>query len=693
MPSTVQKYTDQLKKLKENAAQYFENAPTPEQLELFLTELKSVQDANSLGQITGTAKEAYDDLFATLKGPKEETAIHKEVKKRAIDAFVNMEGNLSNNAAYAAGYFSKLYELISNEERIKEERTEYARKNAAEEKYNQEMRSAIKAGNQEALNRAKEARETNGFTEIRNQLKNEGYEKGKFFKSCTDVFQYLADNKKKENKTEEEQAQFNRIGRMMKSHLFVPYMKIVHNIQKDKEAILYYDVDLQESMKQLKKSEEMAERAKEAAKKAEKERNAADFAKHRDEHVADIKDKFSQYTQIMNRLKELSEGRKTGYFDVMQGRGTSLSDNRWDNEKYKEKCLYDAITDQYDKKVQSVLEKVDEYIQHKERQLFKGKIGKQRLDVARELKTVLTQMQTSMNEFKTYRREHPQELGALMDQLQEAKKKPSQKIVNMDQMQEAQKNPSQKVINKVAAAAPFQLSRKLKMPALKPIEKQNVPAVKKVETNQKKANTKRRNSISAAPKRIRSNSVALKSPGIQKTAFKNADKKKLAAHKTASVKRPVQKKTAALQKQTGVKKAEVPRKQTGVKKAAVPQKQNGVKKAAASQKSTGVKQAKKPAGKPKQTKEQKEHISFMKLRQEATLTQEEKKYHPKEAGELRTSLNLSKSDLNRNREQIKAEMKIVKEEVAKHRPKEAEDSKMNRKMKLDPPELKPGRKL
>ncbi len=664
MPSTVQKYTDQLKKLKENAAQYFENAPTPEQLELFLTELKSVQDANSLGQITGTAKEAYDDLFATLKGPKEETAIHKEVKKRAIDTFANMEGNLSNDAAYAAGYYSKLYELISNEERIKEERTEYARKNAAEEKYNQEMRSAIKAGNQEALDRAKAARETNGFTEIRNQLKNEGYEKGKLFKSCTDVFQYLADNKKKENKTEEEQAQFNRIDRMMKSHLFVPYMKIVHNIQKDKEAILYYDVDLQESMKQLKKSEEMAEQAKEAAKKEEKERNVADFAKHRDEHVADIKAKFSQYTQIMTRLKELSEGRKTGYFDVMQGRGTSLSDNRWDNEKYKEKCLYDAITDQYDKKVQSVLEKVDEYIQHKERQLFKGKIGKQRLDVARELKTVLMQMQTSMNDFKTYRREHPQELGALMDQIQEAKKKPAQKIMN-----------------KVAAAAPFQLSRNPKVTDLKPVEKQDVPAVKKVATNQKKANTKRRNSISAAPKRIRSNSAALKSPGIQKAAFKNADKKKLVAHKTASVKRPVQKKTAALQKQTGVKKAAETRKQTGVKKAA------------ASQKSTGVKQAKKPAGKPKQTKEQKEHISFMKLRQEATLTQEEKKYHPKEAGELRTSLNLSKSDLNRNREQIKAEMKIVKEEVAKHRPKEAEDSKMNRKMKLDPPELKPGRKL
>ncbi len=664
MPSTVQKYTDQLKKLKENAAQYFENAPTPEQLEQFLTELKSVQDANSLGQITGTAKEAYDDLFATLKGPKEETAIHKEVKKRAIDAFTKMEGNLSNDAAYAAGYYSKLYELISNEERIKEERTEYARKNAAEDKYNQEMRSAIKAGDQNALDRAKAARETNGFTEIRNQLKNEGYEKGKFFKSCTDVFQYLADNKKKENKTEEEQAKFNRIGRIMKSHLFVPYMKIVHNIQKDKEAILYYDVDLQESMKQLKKSEEMAEQAKEAAKKAEKERNAADFAKHRDEHVADIKAKFSQYTQIMTRLKELSEGKKTGYFDVMQGRGTSLSDNRWDNEKYKEKCLYDAITNQYDKKVQSVLEKVDEYIQHKERQLFKGKIGKQRLDVARELKTVLTQMQTSMNDFKTYRREHPQELGALMDQIQEAKKKPAQKIMN-----------------KVAAAAPFQLSRNPKVTDLKPVEKQDVPAVKKVATNQKKANTKRRNSISAAPKRIRSNSAALKSPRIQKAAFKNADKKKLAAHKTASVKRPVQKKTAALQKQTGVKKAAVPRKQTGVKKAA------------ASQKSTGVKQAKKPAGKPKQTKEQKEHISFMKLRQEATLTQEEKKYHPKEAGELRTSLNLSKSDLNRNREQIKAEMKIVKEEVAKHRPKEAEDSKMNRKMKLDPPELKPGRKL
>lgn len=676
MPSKVQKYTDQLKKLKENAAQYFENAPTPEQLELFLTELKSVQDANSLGQITGTAKEAYDDLFATLKGPKEETAIHKEVKKRAIDAFTKMEGNLSNDAAYAAGYFSKLYELISNEERIKEERTEYARKNAAEEKYNQEMRSAIKAGNQEALDRAKAARETNGFTEIRNQLKNEGYEKGKFFKSCTDVFQYLADNKKKENKTEEEQAKFNRIDRIMKSHLFVPYMKIVHNIKKDKEAILYYDVDLQESMKQLKKSEEMAERAKEEAKKAEKERNAADFAKRRDEHVADIKAKFSQYTQIMTRLKELSEGRKTEYFDVMQDRGTSLSDNRWDNEKYKEKCLYDAITDQYDKKVQSVLEKVDEYIQHKERQLFKGKVGKQRLDVARELKTVLTQMQTSMNDFKTYRREHPQELGALMDQIQEAKKKPDQKIMN-----------------KVAAAAPFQLSRNPKVPALKPAEKQEVPAVKKMATNQKKANTKRRNSISAAPQRIRSNSVALKSPGIQKAAFKNADKKKLAAHKTASVKRPVQKKTATLQKQTGVKKAAETRKQTGVKKAAVPKKQTGVKKAAASQKSTGVKQAKKPAGKQKQTKEQKEHISFMKLRQEATLTQEEKKYHPKEAGELRTSLNLSKSDLNRNREQIKAEMKTVKEEVAKHRPKEAEDSKMNRKMKLDPPELKPGRKL
>ncbi len=424
---------------------------------------------------------------------------------------------------------------------------------------------------------------------------------------------------------------------MKKSHLFVPYMKIVDNIHKDKEAILYSDATLQESMEHLKASEEMIKRVKKAAKNAAKEKNAADFVKHRDEHAADIKDKFNRYIQIMDQLNELSAGRKTGYFDTMQERGSSLYNNRWDNEKYKETCLYDAITGQYDKRVQDVLESVDEYIQHKERQFFKGKIGKQRLDAARELKTVLTEMQTSMENFKNYRREHPQELGTLMDQMQEAKKAPSQKSMNKAAVAAL----SQKIMNKVAAAAPFQLSRKPKIPALKLTEKQNVPAVKKAVTNQKNTNTKRRNSISAAPKRTRSNSVALKSPGIQKAEFKNADKKKLAAYKEASVKRPVKKKAAA------------------------PQKQTGVKKAAASRKQTSVKKAKKPAGKLKQTKAQKaasdrkakEHISFMKLRQEATLTKEDVKYHPKEAVELRSNLNLSKSDLYKNREKMKVEMK------------------------------------
>ncbi len=663
MPKKVQ-YTEQLKKLKETAIQYFGNNPTPEQMDQFLEELQSVQNANSIGFLTGADKEAYNDLVTTLKEPHDETAIHKAIKKRAIDAFTNMNGDLSSDAALEASRYSKLYEFISNEKRLKEERIEYERKNAAEGKYNQEIRSAIKAGSQEALDQAKAAREANGFTEIRNQLKNEGYGKGKIFKSCTDVFLYLGYNRKKENKTAEEQAQFNRIDRMKKSHLFVPYMKIVDNIHNDKEAILYSDATLQESMERLKESEEMIKRAKEAVKKEEKERKAADFAKHRDEHAADINAKFSRYIQIMDQLKELSAGRSTEYFNTMRDRGTTLYQNRWNDEKYKETCLYDTITDKYDKQIQNVLEKVDEYIQHKERQFFKGKIGKQRLDAARELKTVLTEMQTSMQNFKTYRKEHPQELGTLMDQMQEAKKIPSQKSMN----KAAVAAPSQKIMNKVAAAAPFQLSRKPKIPALKLTEKQNVPAVKKAVTNQKSTNTKRKNSISAAPKRIRSNSVALKSPGIQKAEFKNSDKKKLAAHKAASVKRPVKKKAAA------------------------PQKQTGVKKAAASRKQTGVKKAKKPAGKLKQTKAQKaasdrkakEHISFMKLRQEATLTKEDVKYHPKEAVELRSNLNLSKSDLDKNREKMKA----VKEEVAKHRLKEAEDLKRNKKLKLDPPEMK-----
>ncbi len=489
MPN-VYEYVNKLKQMKDIAISCFDGHATHGQVKLFVDTLKSMKEANELGMLTGQAQEAYTDLIETLKAQQDETDIQREIKERAMNAFTNMAGNLNSDAAFDAGNYSEMYELVSNKERIRKERTEYEQKRWAEDQFNNEMRNAIKAHDPKALDQALREREQYGFTEIRNQFKKDGYEQGKVFKSCTEVLQYSIENKKKENKTEEEQAKYDRIEGLRKSHLFIPYMKVVYDISKDKEKILYNDESLQKAKDH-------------SLQTSEKKIDTTDIVKHRDEHAADIKEKFKQFDEISARLNSLYAGKKTDKFKEMVHQMDLFNLKKLDNEMYKENCLNDGMMDRYQKAMKDLTEKVDVYIQHKQRQIFPGKLGKDRLAAAKEMKALLTGMQTSMQKFKKYSSQHPQERYTLMSQMMQERK--------AKELEAAAKE--QKTIEN-AVAAPG-----------KPVQ-----APEKQDANQN-LKSEKRNSVAAAPtqtRRSRSNSMVQKSPVIKKGAFTEEDRKLLA---------------------------------------------------------------------------------------------------------------------------------------------------------------------
>ncbi len=558
MPRNIVEDTEKLQKLKNTAVACLTGAATPVQMDLFLDELKTMKTAYDLEELTGPSKTAYEELLETLRAPEAETELHKEIKKRAMNAFSNMAGKLDSDAAFDAGYYSDLYELVSNEDRIKAERTGYVQKKWAEDQCNQDLRKAIEAYDQEALDQAKRDREENGYTEVRNQLREEGFEKGKLFQSCTEVLKYLAENRKKADKTEYERDKLARIEDLRNSHLFVPYMKVVYDINKDKDKILYDDKNMQEALEQSKK-------AAEQAKRAEKEEKTADFIKHRDEHVTDVMKQFRDFEVLKVRLRVLDTGKKSDLFDQMLGQIKKFDDAKkrggWDNqESYKKDCLYENRYVHYRNQFKDIMPKLDDYIHNQQRRFFRGRLGKQRLEAAQQMRDLLEQMSEGMKSFKDYRDAHKVELIAVME--------------DMDLNAKAVKttNVLHKLYKEPEAPA--------MQPALQPAARQDVPGVKKMvapRTFQKATfrldklykpmekedrkpaapSRKRSNSISYFPahhaKRARSKSVVLQSPGLKKTEWKHADQKKLEAHKTASVK----KKTAPVSRKSGVKKAGV----------------------------------------------------------------------------------------------------------------------------------------
>lgn len=506
------------------------------QIEQFVDDLRSMKKAYDLGELTGAAKTSYEDLMETLKAPENETVLHKKIKERAMDAFTKMAGDLDSEAAVDADDYSALYKSVSNENRINRERTGYEQKRLAEDQYNSEMRRAIKVHDRVALEQAKREREESGFAEVRKQIRDDGYEQGKLFQSCTEVLKYLAENKKTDDKTEAERNKFKRIEKLRQSHLFLPYMGVVYDINKDKEKIIYEDKNMQDALKQ--------------SKQEEKEKKVADFIKNRDEHVDYIMRKFQEYEVLKTRLIVLNNEKKPDRFSEMIGQIKKFDEAKnklkWDDpESYKNDCLYDKKLNYAGDQFKAVLPKLEDYINHQQRKFFlgkffQGKLGKERLERAKQMRKTLNKMSTEMVGFKGYRDARKEELYEVMS------------------------NPKKPEI-------------KQNVPALKPAEKQNMPYVKKVT----KPKTLLKNTFTlhklekpmkkeiqkpAVPFRKRSNSLSA-SPAMKKAEFKNANQKKLNAYKAPSKKQPAKKKTASVLKKTGLKKTGL--KKTGIKKTGI----------------------------------------------------------------------------------------------------------------------------
>ncbi len=410
MPRSVAEYIVKLQNMKKNVASYFNGPVTNVQLDMFLDDLRSMKEAHDAGYLEGPAENSYEDLIQELKTPNNETAIHQEIKKRAINAFTNMAGDLTCDAAFDADYYSSLYELISNDEKLREERTEYEQKKWAEDQYNNEMRNAFKNHDRNALDEAKTARDAEGFTDVRNQFINEGYEQGKLFNSCNKISNYIVENKNKGNKTDEEKYRFERIERMSSSHLFLPFMKVANDINKDKEKTLYNENVMKAAMEQ-------AIKAAEQKQQAEREKKVADFKNARDTHIDNIQNQFKQFNKIRDRLGELNTGKSTKMFDQMFQQMDIFNTLRWDQDNYKESCLSKDLPTHYSEYIKKMMEKVDDYIKYKQKQFFPGKLGKQRLQAARDMKALLTEMQNEMNHFNDYRSEHTDEADALKVQM------------------------------------------------------------------------------------------------------------------------------------------------------------------------------------------------------------------------------------------------------------------------------------
>lgn len=500
MPN-VNNYTEKLQKLKNTAIEYLKGNPSDIQVDLFLDELKSMREADELGFFTENEKKSYEDLIETLKAPQNETPIHKYIKNSARTAFALMAGDMKSKYISNVCYYSELYNFLSNGEKLREEHTEYVQKMWAEDQCNDEIRNAFKANDQDAMDLAIIDREKNGFSLIRKQFKQVGYEESGIFKSCLGVLKYSEEIVKKENKTEIEK----KIEQLRNSNLFIPYIKVASEINKDREKILYNDDRIKEAMNredQVKQAKQTKQAEQAARLEAENRKKTADFAKHRDEHADGIIEQFKQFETVEKRIRnELNSGKKTEVFKEMYKQMLTFGAYTMDGESYKRGCLAGENLDRYNKQIEELNKKVDAYIKHKQRQFFPGKLGKARLNAAKEMKALLTSMQSSIKNFKKYSNDHPQERDRLIKEDKEAANAVTNAIAGPYKLFKEEKRPEVENTVTNAVAEPYKLFKEEKQP-----EKE--PEIAQV-------------------KRSRRNSISFKNPRIKSADFINAEKKKL----------------------------------------------------------------------------------------------------------------------------------------------------------------------
>ena len=392
------------------AADYFQNV---------LSFVKNENDRNALNE---DEKLRYKELVHELRH-MDIDVVRKEIKERAMCSLQCIGGDLTDdfnsyNIQEAIRY-SDLHNLLTDEQSISREKMNYEVKKAQEKKMNAEIRDAIDRGDQRALNELKEERKTSGFVDVRNQLQEEGFEDGATFRSCSAVLKEIKELKQKENRTPDEEARYERDRYLRNSNLFVSHMLITRDMNKNPERDLYVEEKMQESL--------------DNSKKRLKENKIHAFEQYRDEHAAQMAGKFERFGQLLQKAQTSYTKKETANFGNVMKTLNSINAYNW-NENYGKNSIYEAHQNIYNKGLERALDTLDTYIQGKQKPRFPfmmGRVANERLDEAKEMRTLLAEIQNDMKAFRSYIEEHTMETAALMERA-DPKKKPVAQMQTME---------------------------------------------------------------------------------------------------------------------------------------------------------------------------------------------------------------------------------------------------------------------
>ena len=415
-----QDYGKKIQELREMTQEYRKNPDkfTGEDADLFLYELIHIKNMNASEPFQDNEKIRYRLLFDDLQGDQNDV-IHTEIKKRAMDAFLEINDNLNGEQKKykieEAICYSELYKDVLDEVTKINLRVDYDMKQMKENKLNADIRDAINKGNQKILDELKESRKKTGFVNVRNQFQEEGFEKGKMFQACNIILKEINEIEQKKTRTRHDAFLHERDLLLKQSPLFDSYMQITHDINNNPERDLYVEEKMQESLEKTQK--QLNEKAS-----VEREEKINLFEQKRKQHVLDMAQEFEKFDEQFHNAEMSYDKKKTNNFgSVMQALG-ALKDYKW-NENYGKNSIYEAYQERYDKGIEKALDTLDTYIQGKSRFAFlRRKLGNERLEQAQQMRELLGEIRNKMQEYRSTVKEHPMETGALMEQDDQKKK-------------------------------------------------------------------------------------------------------------------------------------------------------------------------------------------------------------------------------------------------------------------------------
>lgn len=420
MPKKKQDYGKKIQELREMTQEYRKNPDkfTGKDADLFLYELIHIKNMNASEPFQDNEKISYRLLFDDLQGDQNDV-IHTEIKKRAMDAFLEINDNLNGEQKQykieEAICYSELYKDVLDEVTKINLKVDYEMKQMKENKLNADIRDAINKGNQKILDELKESRKKTGFVNIRNQFQEEGFEKGKMFQACNIILKEINEIEQKKTRTRQDAFLHERDLLLKQSPLFDSYMQITHDINNNPERDLYVEEKMQESLEKTQK--QLNEKAS-----VEREEKINLFEQKRKQHVLDMAQEFEKFDEQFHNAEMSYDKKRTNNFgSVMQALG-ALKDYKW-NENYGKNSIYEAYQERYDKGIEKALDTLDTYIQGKSRFAFlRRKLGNERLEQAQQMRELLGEIRNKMQEYRSTVKEHPMETGALMEQDDQKKK-------------------------------------------------------------------------------------------------------------------------------------------------------------------------------------------------------------------------------------------------------------------------------